>query len=120
MMDLNRLNRFRDTSAEVIEHMGGIGDHGNGVFHIKSPSDNRRMMCIASDGLGWDHVSVSLKNRCPTWREMEHVKHLFFKPDEVAIQLHVRAEDHININKFCLHIWRPQHAKIPLPPGLLV
>lgn len=63
---------------------------------------------FASDGMGWDHVSVSLRTRCPTWDEMEMVKRLFFKPDETAMQLHVPESDHINDFEFCLHLWRPQ------------
>ena len=63
---------------------------------------------IASNGGGWDHVSVSCQNRCPTWAEMDYVKNLFFKDDEVVIQLHVAKSDHINYHPYCLHLWRPQ------------
>jgi hypothetical protein len=66
------------------------------------------MKVIISNGGGWDHVSVSLENRCPTWKEMCAVKDLFFKDDEVAMQLHVAKADHINHHPFCLHLWRPQ------------
>ena len=49
---------------------------------------------------------------------MEYVAKLFFRDDEVAMQLHVPAKDHINNHPFVLHWWRP-HSKlkrIPLPP----
>jgi hypothetical protein len=65
---------------------------------------------IASNGMGWDHVSVSRADRCPTWDEMELVKRLFFKDDECAMQLHVPPSDHINCHPNCLHLWRPQTA----------
>ncbi len=32
---------------------------------------------IASDGAGWEHVSVSFENRTPTWDEMCQIKALF-------------------------------------------
>ena len=76
---------------------------------------------IASSGGGWDHVSISAENpdgtlRTPRWGEMEFAKRLFFKEDEVAMQLHVATKDHINLNPYVLHLWRPHHKKIPLPP----
>ena len=33
---------------------------------------------IASWGGGWEHVSVSLARRCPTWEEMCMVKDIFW------------------------------------------
>ena len=69
---------------------------------------NARFTVIFSDGRGWDHVSVSLTTRCPTWDEMEYVRRLFFKDDETVMQLHVPTTDHINQHVFCLHLWRPQ------------
>lgn len=85
-----------------------------GTFRINN------LFVIASCGLGWDHVSVSLRNRCPTWEEMEIVKHLFFLPLETAMQLHVPRANHINFHPYALHLWRPQHASIPRPPKELV
>lgn len=62
----------------------------------------------------WDHVSVSLPNRCPTWEEMCFIKELFFERDEPAMQLHP-AKDYVNNHPYCLHLWRPLDAEIPLP-----
>lgn len=84
------------------------------------PFDGSTLKVIASDGEGWDHVSVSLATRCPTWDEMEYVRSLFFRDDETVMQLSVPRADHLNFHKFCLHLWRPQHAEIPRPPGILV
>lgn len=69
---------------------------------------------------GWDHVSVSLPDRCPTWEEMEWVKRAFFRDTETAMQLHVPISDHISFHPYCLHLWRPQRKKIPRPPAALV
>jgi hypothetical protein len=79
------------------------------------------MRVIASDGAGWDHVSVSRVNRCPNWPEMEYVKRLFFAPHEVCMQLHVAESEHLSVHNYCLHIWRPNDGtKIPQPPALMV
>lgn len=43
-------------------------DGNNGAFFV--PFEGRYLKVICSDGMGWDHVSVSLENRIPNWREM--------------------------------------------------
>lgn len=94
-----------------------IEDDG-GAFKISF--EGRYLHVIASHGLDWDHVSVSLETRCPNWREMSHIKSLFWEDDEVVMQLHVAKKDHINIHPYCLHLWKPQTDKIPLPPNFMV
>ena len=120
MRDLDLLNDFRDTSQDVLKHYGSVGDHQNGRFRIGSPIDGADMVIIASIGRGWEHVSVSRKNRCPNWPEMAHVKQVFFKPDETVMQLHVPEEEHINLHNNCLHLWRPLETEIPKPPSIMV
>ena len=91
-----------------------------GIAVVRSPIDRACMAVIASVGAGWDHVSVSRKNRVPNWAEMEHVKRLFFNDDETAVQFHVPSEAHISFHEFVLHLWRPQDVALPRPPGVLV
>lgn len=90
------------------------------VFQPSSPVTAEMLLVVCSIGHGWDHVSVSLGHRCPTWAEMEWVKRTLFKSDEVVMQLHVPPKDHINIHPNVLHLWRPQNCEIPLPPKELV
>lgn len=91
-----------------------------GAFRV--PFQGRTLLVVASFGLGWDHLSVSLirGNRPPNWAEMEHVKRLFFKDDEWAMQLHAPPSQHISIHPHVLHIWRSQTYPIPIPPRLMV
>ena len=79
-----------------------------------------RLTIIASNSEGWDHVSVSLANRCPTWEEMCFVKDLFFWPGEWVLQYHPAKGDYVNCHPFVLHLWRPQDQAIPRPPVELV
>jgi hypothetical protein len=79
-----------------------------------------KLLVLASYGFGWDHISVSLKHRCPNWPEMEHVKRMFFLDHETVMQLHVPTEEHINNHPYCLHLWRPHNVEIPRPPALMV
>lgn len=69
---------------------------------------------------GWEHVSVSTPTRCPTWAEMDFIKNVFWREDEVVMQLHVARADHVNVHPYCLHLWRPRHQAIPLPDPALV
>jgi len=105
--------------SEEIEDCRVAGCYGGGgAFVLKRGST--RIKVVASWGGGWDHVSVSLNTRCPTWDEMCWVKRKFFADDETVIQYHPAESDYINCHPFCLHMWRPQLAEIPLPPKIFV
>jgi len=114
------VDRLRLRSSRILEMYGTFGDGTCGCFVVPSPIDGGDLNVIASSGEGWDHVSVSRTHRCPNWPELEHVKRLFFKDDETAMQLHVPSAQHISLHDYCLHLWRPQDAEIPRPPGWMV
>lgn len=120
MRNLHDLSYFRVTDPWVLRMYGSYGDHTCGVFAYPSPIDSEPMRVIASSGGGWDHVSVSRRNRCPNWLEMEAVKRAFFRDDETAFQLHVPESEHINHATTCLHLWRPLDVPIPRPPSWMV
>lgn len=117
MKDLRELDPFRRLDWEYRAH-GVLGDRENGCFVIER--NGVELNVIASSGGGWDHVSVSTKDRCPTWEELEHIRLMFAKPHETWMQLHVPARDHVNCHPFCLHLWRPQHRELPRPPASFV
>lgn len=71
-------------------------------------------------GLGWEHVSVSLPNRCPNWEEMCHVKSLFWDDDETVLQFHPCKSEYVNFHKHCLHLWRKVGTEPELPPRICV
>lgn len=76
---------------------------------------------IASDGGGWEHVSVSLPTRCPTWDEMCYVKSLHWDDEDCVVQFHPPASAYVNQHPFCLHLWRPTDGVvIPQPPSIFV
>lgn len=81
---------------------------------------HRKLLVIASIGLGWDHVSVSLKDRCPTWEEMCLAKDLFFKPESTVIQYHPKKSEYRNVHPYCLHMWKKQGHEFELPPTAMV
>jgi hypothetical protein len=120
MRDLDELNQYRRTDDEVLRLYGSHGDGTCGVFQVFYSRTGAHLLVIASSAGGWDHLSVSLKNRCPNWHEMEFVKRMFFKDDEVAVQFHVKPVEHISFADTCLHIWRKQDFDMPLPPTMMV
>ena len=91
-------------------------DGGRGWFTIRGTT----FFCIYSNGGGWDHVSVSLQNRCPTWNEMCVIKDFFFDENEACVEYHPAKKDYVNVHPFCLHIWKPQAKEFPTPPTLFV
>lgn len=72
------------------------------------------------DVYAWDHVSVSVEDRCPTWEEMSYIKSLFFEKSETVVQFHVPSDAHVNCHIYTLHMWRPLLVQIPRPPKDMV
>lgn len=87
----------------------------NGAFLIASYK-KYFLHVIASDGMGWDHVSVSREDRIPNWREMCDIKKIFWDPEDCVIQFHPPESQYVNNHPYVLHLWRPQNEKIPMPP----
>ena len=118
MKDLHTLDQYRDCKFER-EYYHMTGDGGNGVFRVYV--NGRSFAVVASDGGGWDHVSVSpcsqKRKACPTWEEMCAIKEMFFKPEERVVQFHPPKSEYINNHPYCLHLWRPNDGKeMPAPP----
>ena len=96
-------------------------DGGNGCIYNLDPKKPQEVAFVVwSTGAGWDHVSVSFKDRCPTWDEMSKVKDMFFHPYESVIQIHPKKSDYVNYHPYCLHLWKCQDQEIPMPPAWMV
>lgn len=100
--------------------LGGNYDDGGGAYEVRCPTSGMLLRVIASWGEGWDHVSVSLPNRVPSWDEMCFIKRVFFGPDEVVMQLHPAEQNYVNCHPNCLHLWKPHQGEIPMPPTWMV
>jgi hypothetical protein len=90
----------------------------NGMFIV--PFESYEFRIIASDGEGWEHVSLSLKNRTPNWKEMCFFKNMFWGEEETVIQFHPPKSEYVNNCETCLHLWKPRNHEIMLPPSILV
>ena len=84
------------------------------------PITNKSLFFKFTRSLGWEHLSVSLAHKCPTWEQMCKMKEYFWNDDEVCFQLHPKKEDYVNNHEYCLHIWKPIDKEIPTPPRIMV
>jgi hypothetical protein len=100
--------------------LAGVQGDDCGAFQVPHNPTNVNLRIIVSSGMGWEHVSVSLPNRTPNWREMEFVCRLFWSDDEAVMQLHPPRSDWISNHPHCLHMWRPSDGRVPLPPSWMV
>ena len=115
-----RAERYRWADAP-----GGLDSHRGdpyGVFILPPNMQRADIKIIATDGSGhpdnlWEHVSVSLAHRTPTWEEMSLVKALFWDAEDLVLQFHPPASKHVNVHPYCLHLWHPVGVEIPLPPS---
>jgi len=115
-----KIDRYRTRHPLYGDSLAG---ENFGYFEIPTPHGLLRV--IASDGKdpeteGWEHVSVSLASRCPTWDEMCLVKSLFWKDDETVLQFHPKLSKYVNQMEYCLHLWRRRDVEAELPPMILV
>jgi len=95
----------------------------NGAFTVPMAGEPRLIHVIASDGMGWQHVSVSFGRnpKTPSWEVMCFVKSLFWEDEDVAIQLHPPKSQWISNHPGCLHLWRCTDGRDqPLPPNMCV
>lgn len=120
MKNLSHLDPFRVRNGLYGSPLGA--DYG--AFVVKGPcGDDLKIIASPGDAdknIPWEHVSVSLKNRCPRWSEMCFVKDLFWGAEDAVMQLHPPKSTYINNHPFCLHLWRPVNDSIPLPPKIAV
>jgi len=82
--------------------------------------------CNGDIGTGWEHVSVHIisgkkkHQETPTWNDMCYIKNMFWSDDEIAIQIHPKKTDYINVHNHTLHLWRSLNQELLTPPNLLV
>ena len=124
---MRNIDEIKQTSGMVIKKEGKDG-FGGTVFPIEYKKGkvkvikniNKALHFMFSWGCGFEHLSVSTPVQCPTWEQMCKMKDIFWRDDEVCMQLHPKKEDYVDCMKYCLHIWRPIDKEIPMPPSIMV
>lgn len=92
---------------------------GMGGYYYDSIT-NKRLNFIFSYQLGWEHLSVSMPSKTPSWEQMCRMKDIFWNEEEACVQYHPKKEDYVNMHPHCLHIWKPTDEALPTPPHFLV
>lgn len=95
----------------------------NGAFMFPLQGEERLVCVIASDGGGWEHVSVSFGpvKGIPSWQIMCAVKDLFWEPEQWVVQFHPAMSEYVNHHEGCLHLWRCIDGREqPVPPAWMV
>ena len=77
---------------------GGSATLGRGLFVMVSGA-------VELDGKRWIRVSLSRRERMPSYEDMALVKRLFLGEEKRAIQVFVPATEHYNLHPNCLHLW---------------
>jgi hypothetical protein len=56
-------------------------------------------------GIKWLHMSISRRERYPSWDDICAAKDLFVGRDREAIQVLPKASEHVNLHCNCFHVW---------------
>ena len=91
----------------------------NGLFLI--PNGEAGLIVIASDGYGWEHVSVSryMSKELPSWYELVLIKNMFWDEEETVVQFIPKKSEHRSIGEV-LHMWKKSGHEYELPPGIMI
>jgi hypothetical protein len=57
------------------------------------------------DGKWWIHISLSRRNRMPSYEDLYLIRKLFVSKEDCAYQVFPPEGEHINIHPYCLHLW---------------
>lgn len=53
----------------------------------------------------WLHVSLSKRNRLPSWKNLKEVKDIFIGYDKKAIMVLPEDSEYVNFHPYCLHLF---------------
>jgi hypothetical protein len=122
-----RLEESRLTDHPRLATPPGSGPWGAFHWRLKTGVD---CYIIADDARDWDqdigtrpsweHVSVHIDGRCPTWEEMCEVKRLFWLENETVVEFHPAQSEYVNCHPHTLHLWKMVQGQFPVPPKVCV
>ena len=110
------LQEIMNNPRICVDMVGADGFHGT----IATPTWMGSIIC--SKGGGWEHVSVSprQKRHIPSWDDMCLIKNICWNEDEEVIQIHPAKADYVNNLPNCLHLWRCYYKDMVLPLSCMV
>jgi len=119
-------NDFRIRTGKL-QSDNSYGNNGAFNVYLKEKECGYYCQCIASDGEGWEHVSMTICNAnvqgltfTPSWKEMCFIKDIFWDAEDCVVQFHPPKSEYINNHKNVLHLWRPTGYNIMTPPSIMI
>ena len=91
-------NAIKNQFIKIEERIDGISFTKNGLFIIAAIHKEL-------DNNFWVHISLSRKNKIPSYKDLILVKNTFIGKDKKAIQVFPKEEEHVNFMENCLHLW---------------
>lgn len=107
------------TKEALVQRLAAYENTGLDGFaaYLNHPSYKpEAVVIVASWGGGWEHVSVSLARRCPTWEEMCMIKDIFWGEEECVVEYHPPRSQYVNRHPYCLHLWKKIGEEFETPP----
>ena len=114
MKTIDEIRKTRNLFIEAETDNAGMGGYYYDVISGKN------LNFIFSYQMGWEHLSVSMPSKTPSWDQMCRMKDIFWNKDEACVEYHPKEEDYVNMHQQCLHIWKPTEEYLPTPPHILV
>ena len=104
---MRNIEKIKDTPNLVIKK--DMSDKGLIAFggSYFDRINNKWLNFIFSYQMGWEHLSVSMPSKTPSWDQMCMMKEIFWDDEEEAFEYHPKKSEYVNIHPHCLHIWRP-------------
>lgn len=90
-----------------------------GTFAVYSKIASRAMIVMVSEEMGWEKVSVTLKNRFPNMIEIKQVKGLFWDDSDIVIQFFCERDHLVDGHPYSIHLWRQKESRLDTPPNAL-
>lgn len=111
LQDRRVLKVYKNVETDVVSKL---------KLEVRSNKASDKCLVSLTSIKGWEHLSVSHKNKIPSWNTMQEMKEMFFYDNEECFQIHPKADDYVNNNEYTLHIWRPVDGMKQIPPSILV
>lgn len=67
---------------------------------------------IVSKDAGLWHLSISRKNRLPSYDDLKEARYRFMPDIEYVVQIFPPKKDFVNLHEYCLHLWEPKRPFI--------
>ncbi len=78
---------------------------------LSEPIYNGKFMgcnVIVTKDAGLYHLSISRKDRLPSYDELKSARYQFLPDVPYMVQIFPPEEDFVNLHDFCLHLWEPK------------